>query len=270
MLKKINQSVDYIKSKIDFFPEIGIVLGSGIGGLINEIDIKYTIDYKSIPNFPVSTVEGHKGQLVFGVLGQKNIVAMQGRFHYYEGYSMQEITFPIRVMKFLGIKNLILSNATGGLNPDFEIGDIMIVKDHINLFPDNPLIGINNPKLGERFPDMNNAYDKDVIDKALDIAQKNNINVKTGVLLSASGPCYETPAEYKFMRLIGADAVGMSVIPEVIVARQMKLSCFAISIISDLGIPGKIQDVSHEKVIQAVKKIEPKIFILIKNLIYNL
>lgn len=270
MLKKINQSLDFINSKINFVPEIGIVLGSGIGGLIDEIEIKFAIDYKDIPNFPVSTVEGHKGQLVFGILGKKNVVAMQGRFHYYEGYSMQEITFPIRILKFLGIKNLILSNATGGVNPDFEIGDIMIVNDHINLFPDNPLMGVNNPLLGERFPDMNNAYDKDVIDKALKIAEKNNINVKTGVLLSASGPCYETPAEYKFMRLIGADAVGMSVIPEVIVARQMKLSCFAISIISDLGVPGKIKDVSHEIVMEAVKKIEPKIYILIKELIENL
>ncbi len=270
MLKKVEEATKYIKSKVTIKPSIGIVLGTGLGGIINEIEIKHTLAYSSIPNFPVSTVEGHKGQLVFGILGGKKIAAMQGRFHYYEGYSMKEITFPIRIMKSLGIEKLILSNATGGVNPDFEIGDIMIVTDHINLMIDNPLIGINNPMLGERFPDMNNAYDKAMIDKAIEIAKKNNVKYQTGVLLASPGPCYETPAEYKFMRSIGADAVGMSVIPEVIVARHLGLPCFAVSIISDLGVPGKIKKISHKKVIQAVNLVKPKVTFLIKELVSSL
>ena len=207
------------------------------GGLVNEINVVQTIPYKSIPNFPVSTVEGHHGQLIFGTMSGKNIVAMQGRFHYYEGYTMQEVTFPIRVMKFLGIDLLILSNASGGVNPDFEVGDLMIIDDHINLMKDNPLIGPNHDEVGTRFPDMSHAYDKELIATSFRIAEKHGIKLRRGVYAAVSGPTFETPAEYRYIRTIGADAVGMSTVPEVISARHMGLRCFAFSVISDLGVP---------------------------------
>ncbi|HET6244869.1 MAG: purine-nucleoside phosphorylase [Bacteroidetes bacterium] len=267
MLNKIRETTDFINQKINFQPEIGIILGTGLGGLVKEIEIDVTIPYESIPNFPVSTVEGHTGLLIFGRLGGKKVVAMQGRFHYYEGYDMKEVTFPVRVMKFLGIKQLFLSNASGGVNPDYEIGDLMILNDHINLFPTNPLIGRNYPELGPRFPDMSEAYDKILVAKARGIAAKNNIKIQEGVYAGLSGPCLETPAEYIYVRNIGADTVGMSTVPEVIVARQMDIPCFAISIITDLGVPGKIVKVTHEDVQRIAEIAEPKMTLIMKKLI---
>ena len=270
MLDKIRKTAEFIKQKTDFQPQVGIVLGTGLGGLVHEIDIKYTIPYHDIPDFPVSTVESHSGELILGILGGKNVIAMRGRFHYYEGYNMQQVTFPIRVMKMLGIENLILSNACGGLNPAFSVSDLMIITDHINLLPVNPLVGKNIDELGPRFPDMSSAYDKKMIDKALAIAQKNKINIQIGVYASVTGPNLETPAEYKFLRIIGADAVGMSTVPEVIVARHMNIPCFAISIITDLGIEGKIKEVSLDEIIAAANKAEPKMTLIIKELIQTL
>lgn len=270
MLKELKETVDFINDHCNTQPEVGIILGSGLAGLINEIEVEQSIPYTEIPNFPVSTVDGHHGRLIFGTLAGKNIVAMQGRFHYYEGYTMKEITFPVRVMKHLGIKMLILSNASGGVNPDFEIGDMMIITDHINLLPSNPLIGPNDNEFGPRFPDMSEAYDAYLIHKAIKIARRHNIKFQTGVYAAVTGPMYETPAEYRFIRTIGADAVGMSTIPEVIVARQMDLPCFAISVITDLGVTGKIVEVSHQDVLQAASQVEPKVTLLIKELLSGL
>jgi len=267
MLLKVQETAAFIKAKINTTPEIGIILGTGLGGLINEIEDQVAIPYKTIPNFPVSTVEGHIGQLIFGKLGGRNIVAMQGRFHYYEGYSMQEVTFPIRVMKLLGIELLMLSNASGGLNSKFNIGDLMIITDHINLMPSNPLIGRNDDELGPRFPDMSEAYDKKIIAKAMEVARKNNIGHQTGVYAGVSGPTFETPAEYNYIRIIGADAVGMSTVPEVIVARHMGLTCFAVSVISDLGVEGKIVEITHKEVIDAASIAEPRMTLLISELL---
>ncbi|MDQ3191413.1 MAG: purine-nucleoside phosphorylase [Bacteroidota bacterium] len=270
MLNKIKETTDFINQKINFQPEIGIILGTGLGGLVKEIEIETTIPYESIPNFPISTVEGHTGLLIFGVLGGKKVVAMQGRFHYYEGYDMKEVTFPVRVMKFLGIKQLFLSNASGGVNPSYEIGDLMILNDHINLFPTNPLIGRNYPELGPRFPDMSEAYDKSLVAKAKEIAKANNIKIQEGVYAGLSGPCLETPAEYVYVRNIGADTVGMSTVPEVIVARQMDIPCFAISIITDLGVPGKIVKVTHEDVQRIAEIAEPKMTLIMKKLVSSI
>jgi purine-nucleoside phosphorylase len=267
MLKKIIETVEYIQENVVFQPEIGIVLGTGLGGLVDEMDVKYTLEYTDIPNFPVSTVESHSGKLLFGQLGGKKVVAMQGRFHYYEGYSMQEVTFPIRVMKMLGIQRLFLSNASGGVNPDYEIGEIMILNDHINLFPSNPLIGPNLEELGDRFPDMSQTYDRSMIKMAKQIADDQGVRVSEGVYAGLTGPTLETPAEYKYVRIIGADAVGMSTIPEVIVARHMNIPCFAISIITDLGVPGKIKEVTVEDVIAVANKQEPKMTAIMKELI---
>lgn len=270
MLAKIKETTEYIQSKTDVQPEVGIILGTGLGGLVKEIEIIDTISYTDIPNFPISTVEGHSGRLIFGKLGSKNVVAMQGRFHYYEGYNLQEVTFPVRVMKFLGIKNLFVSNASGGVNPDFEIGEIMILNDHINLFPANPLTGKNIDELGPRFPDMSDAYDAEIISNAKSIAAEENIKVSEGVYVGLTGPTLETPAEYKYVRIIGGDAVGMSTVPEVIVARHMQISCFAISIITDLGVPGKIQKVTHQDVIDVASRQEPKMTLIMKKLITSL
>ncbi len=267
MLKKIKETTKYILDRINDRPEVGIILGTGLGNLSQEIDITNTLPYKDIPNMPISTVKGHDGQLIFGKLGGKNIVAMKGRFHYYEGYSMKELTFPVRVLKFLGIEYLFISNAAGGINPNFEIGDLMIITDHINLIPSNPLIGANESEFGQRFPDMSEVYDKRLIQKAQKTARHFKIKYQTGVYAAVSGPTYETPAEYKYIRTIGADAVGMSTVPEAIVARHMDLPCFAISVITDLGVAGKIVEVSHEEVIDSAKVAEPKMTCLIKELI---
>lgn len=237
-------------------PTTAIILGTGLGRLAGEIDIAQSIDYKDIPNFPVSTVEGHSGRLIFGKLGNKDIMAMEGRFHYYEGYSMKEVTFPVRVMHELGIRTLFVSNAAGGTNPDFEIGDLMIITDQINALPENPLHGKNFPT-GPRFLDMHEAYNKELRDLALAIAREKNIKVQQGVYLATQGPTYETPAEYRMFRIWGADAVGMSTVPEVIVANHCGIRCFGISVITDLGVEGKIVEVSHEEVQKAANAVQP-------------
>jgi purine-nucleoside phosphorylase len=267
MLEKIKESAAFIQSKTTVQPSIGIILGTGLGGLVKEINVIDTISYEDIPNFPVSTVESHSGKLIFGELGGKKVVAMQGRFHYYEGYSLQQVTFPVRVMKLLGIERLFVSNASGGVNPDFEVGEIMIQDDHINLFPGNPLIGKNIDELGPRFPDMSDPYDPAMIDLAKNIANENNIKVSVGTYAGLTGPTLETPAEYRYVRNIGADAVGMSTVPEVIVARHMEIPCFAISIITDLGVPGKIQKVSVQDVIEVASRQEPKMTLIMRELI---
>ncbi len=270
MLEKINESVNYIRQRADFTPEVGIILGTGLGGLVNEIETNFTIPYSEIPHFPVSTVKGHKGQLIFGTLGGKKVVAMQGRFHFYEGYTMQELTFPIRVMKFLGIQLLVVSNASGGMNPSFSVGDIMLISDHINLMPTNPLIGKNYDELGPRFPDMHEAYDKKLLEKARNIAEANKLRVQQGVYAGVSGPCFETPAEYKYFWTIGADCVGMSTVPEVIVARHMEIPVFALSVITDLGVVGRVCEVSHEEVLKAAADAEPKMTLILKELLREL
>lgn len=269
MLEKIRNTANFITDKTGFQPEVGIILGTGLGGMVKEIDEKASLPYEEIPNFPVSTVDGHKGKLIFGYLGGKKIVAMQGRFHYYEGYTMEEVTFPVRVLKLLGIKTLLLSNASGGMNPDFEIGDVMILDDHINLIP-NPLIGKNIDELGPRFPDMSEPYDHQLIQKAKEIAAEKNIKTQTGCYVATTGPTLETPKEYQYFRVIGGDAVGMSTVPEVIVARQMGLPCFAVSIITDLGVPGKIVKVTHEDVQEAAQKVEPDMTYIFTKLIEKL
>lgn len=270
MLQRIKETVDYIKGKVQWEPEIGIVLGTGLGGLVGEIEIEVAIPYEELPNFPVSTVEGHSGKLIFGKLGSKNIVAMQGRFHYYEGYTFQELAIPIRVMKFLGIKTLFVSNACGGVNPNFEIGDLMILDDHVNLLPGNPLLGPNIDELGPRFPDMSEPYDHGLIAKAKEIGELNGIALQTGTYAVVSGPCLETPAEYRYIFNVGADAVGMSTVPEVITARHMGLSVFAMSIITDLGVPGRIVKVTHEDVQRVAEEAEPKMTLIMKELIASI
>ena len=269
MLQQIKETADFLEEKINSRPKAGIILGTGLGGLVKEIEIEHSIAYKNIPNFPVSTVEGHSGRLIFGELGGKSVVAMQGRFHFYEGYPMQRVTFPVRVMKYLGIKNLIVSNASGGVNPDFEIGDLMILNDHISLIS-NPLIGHNDNELGPRFPDMSEPYCPDMIAKAEQIASDNNIKVQKGIYVAVTGPTLETPAEYFHFRKIGGDTVGMSTVPEVVVARHMNIPCFAISVITDLGVPGKIKQVTHEDVQAVAEAAEPKLTLIIKKLISSI
>lgn len=237
-------------------PETAIILGTGLGRLAESIDKSLCIPYREIPNFPVSTVEGHSGQLIFGRLGDKDIMAMEGRFHYYEGYSMKEVTFPIRVMYELGIKTLFVSNAAGGTNRDFQIGDLMIITDHINFMPENPLHGPNIPT-GPRFPDMGEAYDKELIKLADTIASEHGINVRHGVYLATQGPTYETPSEYRMFALWGADAVGMSTVPEVIVAHHCGIRCFGVSIITDLGVTEHPVSITHEDVQKAANEAQP-------------
>ena len=262
-------TVQFIESHTGkYLPEWGIILGTGLGKLVNEIEIDYSLEYQDIPDFPVSTVESHKGRLIFGRLAGRKVVAMQGRFHYYEGYSMQQISFPVRVMKELGIKRLAVSNASGGVNPAYEVGDLMILNDHINLLP-NPLIGPNIDAWGPRFPDMSQPYDRSLIAAAVEIANRLGIRYHTGCYVALSGPTLETPAEYRYIRIIGGDAVGMSTVPEVIVARHMAIPCFAVSIITDLGVDGKIREVSIDDVIAAANTAEPKMTALIKELISN-
>ncbi len=270
MLEKILETVDFIKSKTNGFePEVGIVLGSGLGGLVNVIDTQYSISYKDIPNFPVSTVAGHQGKLILGTLSGRKVVAMQGRFHYYEGYSTKEVTFPIRVLKYLGIKLLVLSNASGGVNPDFRVSDIMFITDHINLLP-NPLIGKNDDRIGTRFPELSEAYNKNVLAFADKIADELKIQVQHGVYVGDTGPSYETPAEYNYYRIIGGDCVGMSTVPEVIIARHCGLPVFAMSIITDLGGKDIAVQVTHEEVINAANVAEPKMTAILKEMLKRL
>lgn len=270
MLTKIIETADFIKSKINDIPQIAIILGTGLGALVDSIEDSRYIPYKDIPNFPLSTVEGHSGKLIFGTLGGKRVMAMQGRFHYYEGYDMKEVTFPIRVMQQLNIKTLFVSNAAGGMNKEFKVGDIMIITDHINLFPENPLRGRNYEQLGTRFPAMTEAYSKRLIKLADDIASTENIRVMHGVYVGTAGPTFETPAEYEFFRVIGGDAVGMSTVPEVIVANHASMEVFGISVITDLG--GKdITDIpTHEEVQKAAMTAQPNMVKIMQKLITQL
>ena len=266
MLRRIQETAAFLRSKMHTSPETAIILGTGLGSLTNEITDKYEIHYEEIPNFPVSTVEGHSGKLIFGKLGNKEIMAMQRRFHFYEGYDMKEVTFPVRVMHELGIKTLFVSNAAGGMNPEFNIGDLMIITDHINHFPEHPLRGKNIP-YGPRFPDMSEAYDKELIRKAKQIAAEKGISVQQGVYIGTQGPTYETPAEYKMFRILGADAVGMSTVPEVIVANHCGIRVFGISVITDLGVEGKIVEVTHEDVQKAADEAQPLMTTIMRELI---
>lgn len=267
MTKQINETAAYIKNITGFEAEYGIILGSGLGGLVNKIKIEHSLEYSAIPNFPVSTVKGHGSKMIFGELSGRKVVAMQGRFHFYEGYTMQQVGFPVRVLKALGIKKLILSNASGGVNPKYKVGDLMILDDHINLMGVNPLIGPNEDSLGPRFPDMGAPYDKDMIRKGLEIAAQHGYTCHTGVYAAVTGPCFETRAEYKYIRIIGADCVGMSTVPEVITARHMDLPVFAISIITDLGGSDEPEVITHEEVLRVAGEAEVKMTQLIMDLI---
>jgi len=269
ILQRVNSTADFIRSQIKESPDYGIILGTGLGGLVKEIEVSVSIAYDSIPNFPVSTVESHSGKLIFGKLSGKNIVAMQGRFHFYEGYSMEDIVLPVRVMKLLGIKKLFVSNACGGINPAFEKGDLCIINDHINLFPGNPLVGGNINELGPRFPDMSAPYNKKMIALANIICAEENIKTRNGVYAGVTGPMLETPAEYKFLRIIGADVVGMSTIPEIVAARHLSLPCFACSIVTDICY-GEIVPVTLEEIIAIANKAEPQLTTLFKRLIAQL
>ena len=268
MYAKIQETAQWLKERISTQPKTAIILGTGLGRLAEEIKVKARISYNDIPHLPVSTIEGHSGCLIVGELGGKDILAMQGRFHYYEGYSMKEVTFPIRVMHELGIKTLFVSNAGGGMNPDFEIGDLMIITDHINFFPEHPLHGPNFPT-GPRFPDMSEAYDKGLIALADRIAQEKGIKVQHGVYLGTQGPTYETPAEYRMFHILGADSVGMSTVPEVIVANHCGMKVFGMSIITDLGVEGKIVEVSHEEVQKAANAVQPLMAEIMREMIMN-
>lgn len=270
MLSKINEAAAYLKAQFTAQPKVGIILGTGLGGLVKEINIEKSIDYKDIPHFPVSTVEGHSGRMIIGTIGNVPVIAMQGRFHYYEGYKMEQVTFPARVMKVAGINTLFVSNASGGLNPSFKVGDIMIINDHINMFGTNPLIGHNYDEFGPRFPDMSEVYSKRLIARALEIGRKNNITLQQGVYVGTTGPTFETPAEYKMFRTLGGDAVGMSTVPEVIIAHHAGMEVFGISIITDSGVPGEIKEVSHEEVQQVAGAAEPLMTKVIRELVESL
>ena len=269
-MNKLQEATHYIQSKSSVKPIVGVILGTGLGGLVDKINVIDELDYDEIPNFPISTVESHHGKLLLGTLEGKEVVVMQGRFHYYEGYSMQEVTFPVRVMKMLGIEHLLVSNAAGGLNTKYEISDLMIINDHINLFPDNPLRGPNHDNFGPRFPDMFEAYSPRLIKRGVEIGKSLDAYVHQGVYAAVSGPNLETPAEYKYLQIIGADAIGMSTIPEVIVARQMDIEVFATSVITDLCYPGAIEKVSVEKIIAAANRAQPSLTNLFSQIIASL
>lgn len=270
MLKEINEAVHFIQSKYSTKPVVGIVLGSGLGSFADEIEVECAIPYDQIPFFPVSTVEGHTGKLIFGTLSGKQVVAMAGRFHYYEGYSTQEVVFPIRVLKFLGIQTLLISNAAGGINSSFKVGDLMIIKDHISMLTLNPLLGKNEDTFGDRFPDMSEPYKNYLIEKARKIAVENKIDIKEGIYVGVTGPTFETRAEYKMLNILGGDAVGMSTVQEVIAAVHMGLPVFAISVITDIGIRKEENIITHEEVLQAAKEAEPKLTLIFKQIIGQL
>jgi purine-nucleoside phosphorylase len=266
-LEKVLETVDFIKQKTNFIPEAGVILGSGLSGLVEATEIEFSLEYKDIPNFPISTVEGHGGKLIFGLLGGKKIVLMSGRFHFYEGYDMQQVTFPIRVMKYLGAKSLLVSNAAGGMNAAFKVGDLMMINDHINLFPEHPLRGKNNAEVGPRFPDMTEPYSFELIKKAKAIAAEHNILVHEGVYIGLQGPTFETKAEYKYLHIIGGDTVGMSTVPEVIVARHMEMQVFGMSVVTDLGIREEMNVITHEEVLEAAHNAAPKMALLFAELL---
>jgi purine-nucleoside phosphorylase len=269
-LAMVLETVSFIQNKTNFKPQAGVILGSGLSGLVEATDIAYTLEYKDIPNFPVSTVEGHGGKLIFGTLGGKKIVLMSGRFHYYEGYNMQEVTFPIRVMKYLGAEILMVSNAAGGMNAAFKVGDLMVIKDHINLFPEHPLRGRNNAEVGPRFPDMSEPYDTTLIKNAHQIAAANNIVLHEGVYIGLQGPTFETRAEYKYLHIIGGDTVGMSTVPEVIVARHMDMKVFGMSVVTDLGIRDELNVITHEEVLEAANAAAPKMALIFSEVLQQL
>ena len=268
LFEQIQEAIDFIRLQTDFKPDFGIILGTGLGGLVDEIEIVQSISYKDIPHFPESTVESHQGKLIFGYLAKKPIVAMAGRFHYYEGYSMKQVTFPIRVLKFLGIEKLLISNVSGSTNANMYAGDLVFIKDHINLQPENPLRGVNDERLGPRFPDMLKTYDREMIDLAIQIARDNNIRAHEGVYVGLQGPNLETPAEYQYLHRIGGDVVGMSTVPEVIVARHMSLPVFVVSVVSNHCYPPEIiRETTLEAVIELAKVAEPKMRLVVKELL---
>ncbi len=268
MLTKFKETAKFLSEKTKFEPEIGIILGSGLGGLADRIENAQAIAYEDIPNFPVSTVEGHSGKLIFGLLGGRKVVAMQGRFHYYEGYGMKEVTFPVRVLHFLGVKSIIVSNAAGGLNPKFRVGNLMLINDHINYFPENPLHGKNFKELGVRFPDMSKVYDPEYIKAAEKIAADNNIPIQKGIYIGSTGPTLETPAEYRLFRTFGADATGMSTVPEVIVAHHQGMRVFGMSVITNVSEPEDPEiETTHDEVQNVAGDAEPRMTTLITELI---
>ena len=267
MLEKIKETAEFLKAQVAEMPKIAIILGSGLGNLVDHMTDKKVIPYKNIPNFPVSTVAGHSGNFVFGKLGDKSVMAMQGRFHYYEGYDMKTVTFPVRVFKALGVETLFVSNAAGGMNKEFKVGDVMVITDQINLFPENPLRGKNYEELGPRFPAMTEPYSHELIKKADEIANEKGIRIMHGVYVGVTGPTFETPAEYEYFRVIGGDAVGMSTVPEVIVARHMDMKVFGVSVITDLGGKEITTVPSHEEVTQAAENAAPVMLTLVKELV---
>ena len=266
-MQKFDEALSYLKGIYAHVPEVGIVLGSGLSNFIEDVEIEKEVSYDAIPHFPVSTVEGHKGKLIFGNLSGKKIVCMAGRFHFYEGYEAEQVVFPVRIMKLLGIKALLLSNAAGGVNPNFRVGDMMIIKDHVSFFMKNPLIGKNISEFGTRFPDMSEPYTKELIQKAKDIGQKLGISLREGVYYGVTGPTYETHAEYKLIHALGGDAVGMSTVQECIVANHMGLPVFAMSVITDIGIREDETRITHEEVLQAAKEAEPRFASIFKEMV---
>jgi purine-nucleoside phosphorylase len=270
MLEILNETVSLLKPQIPQETKIGIILGTGLGALADRITEKKEIPYENIPHFPVSTVEGHSGKLIIGKLGGKPVIALQGRFHFYEGYDMKQVTYPVRVMQLLGIEYLFVSNAAGGMNGSFRVGDIMLIEDHINLFPEHPLRGKNDPGLGVRFPDMSEAYDLSLRKLTIEIAEKNKIKLQFGIYIGTQGPTFETPAEYHYFKIIGGDAVGMSTVPEVIVARHAGMKVLAFSVITDLGVYGKTVEVSHEEVLEAAQIAQPKLAFLMEEIIKSI
>ncbi len=267
VLKQFDETIKFLKKQYKHIPQVGIVLGSGLSNFINEITVEKEVAYEEIPHFPVSTVKGHKGKLIFGKMSGKNVVAMAGRFHFYEGYSAQEVIYPIRVMKLLGIDTLLLSNAAGGVNTSFKVGDIMIITDHIGIDIHNPLIGKNMDEFGPRFPDMSEPYKKHLIEKAKVVAAKINLDVKEGVYFAVTGPTFETRAEYKMIHTMGGDAVGMSTVQECIIANHMGIEVFAVSVITDIGIRNDANVITHEEVLEAAKMAEPRLAALFKELV---
>jgi len=270
LFDKIEETKQYIQSKYSTAPSIGVVLGSGLGDLASKITVECELSYKDIPNFPVSTVEGHAGKLIFGQLGGKSTILMSGRFHYYEGYDMEQVTFPIRVMRALGVAHLFVSNAAGGMNKAYKVGDIVIIKDHINLFPEHPLRGKNDERLGVRFPDMSEPYHLATIALAEKIAKEQQLPVQTGVYIGLQGPTFETRAEYKWLHIIGGDLVGMSTVPEVIVAIHSGMKVFGASIVTDLGIRDEMNTITHEEVLQAANEAAPKLANLVEGIVASL
>jgi purine-nucleoside phosphorylase len=269
-VNKLQETVSFIQQKIDAKPKVGIMLGSGLGGLVDELEINLSLAYDEIPNFPISTVKGHGGKLLFGKIGKQDVVMLSGRFHYYEGYDMQQVTFPVRVMKELGAEMLVVSNAAGGMNKDFQVGDLMIITDHINLFPEHPLRGKNDDSIGPRFPDMTEPYDLDLVEKAKEIAKANSIHVHQGVYIGLQGPTFETKAEYKWLHIIGGDTVGMSTVPEVIVAKHGGMKVFGMSVVTDLGIREEMNVITHEEVLEAANAAAPKMAFIVKELIQTI